>query len=512
VSIEPKFSEPPATTDSWSSQMGSRILSGVAWKAGSQVTLQVSRMIVALTVARLLAPHEWGLAAMVMVFSGIVVVFTDNALGTALIQRHHVSQDDRSTVFWISSGLGLALTLCGVAFSGALARFYGEPEVRPLFAALSVSFFLNSLGTVHSSLLVRDMRFRHLELRQMAATVAGATAGVTIAVGGLGAWAIVGQQLAEAVVSTALLWWWAKWRPSLSFSLDSLRRLGGFAGNVFGENFVAQSSRSATSLIMGRVLGATAIGTYTLAANVILVPFSRIAAPLQQVFFPAFSRLNDDRARLADLWIRASRVVGLVSIPSLVGLAIVAPDFVEVALGPKWSGATTVIQLLAGVGIVASLQTLSAEVLLALGRAGALFALTVLSVTLGLAAFIVGLHWGVVGAAAAALLVSLLVEPLRTLMTTRALGIPFTRFLRALGGVTLATIVMAVCVGTARELLVAANVPAAARLTTLAALGVIVYVGWCLWRVPEVASEFAAVRRGARRPAAPRPDTAEAAG
>jgi O-antigen/teichoic acid export membrane protein len=281
---------------------------------------------------------------------------------------------------------------------------------------------------------------------------------------------------------------------------------------VFGENLVAQSTRTVTSLLMGRVLGAAAVGTYTLAANVILVPFSRISAPLQQVFFPAFSRLNDDRTRLADLWIRASRVVGLISIPSLVGLAIVAPDFVQVALGPKWSGTTAVIQLLAVVGIVASLQTLSAEVLLALGRAGALFALTVLSVTLGLAAFIVGLHWGVVGAATAALVVSLLIEPLRTLMTTRALEIPFRRFLGALSGIAQATAVMAICVVAARQLLLAMHVPPAARLTTLAALGVIVYIGCSLWRVPEVAQEFEAVRRRARRSSSPRPDTAQAPG
>ena len=109
----------------------------------------------------------------------------------------------------------------------------------------------------------------------------------------------------------------------------------------------------------------------------ILVPFSRIAGPLQQVFFPAFSRISDDRERMADIWIRATRLVALISIPALVGLAIVAPDFVEVVLGPKWSEATPVIQILASVGLIQSLQTLSGEVLLALGRANWLFRFTI---------------------------------------------------------------------------------------------------------------------------------------
>jgi O-antigen/teichoic acid export membrane protein len=467
-------------------------------------------MIVALLVARLLAPHDWGLAAMVMVFSGFVVVFTDNAFGTALIQRRDVTQDDRSMVFWLSSGLGLLLMLSAIALSGTLASFYGEPAVGPLFAVLSVSFFINSLGTAHSALLVSDMRFRQLELRQMAASAAGAIAGIALAVGGFGAWAIVGQQLAEASTSTMLLWWLAKWRPSLRFSLESVRKLGGFAGNVFGENIVAQSSRSVTSLLMGRMLGPVAIATYTLGANVILVPFARIAAPMQQVFFPAFTRIREDRERMAELWIRASRVVGLVSVPALVGLACVAPDFVAVTLGPKWTGVTPVIQLLALVGIVASLQTLSAEVLLALGHARTLFMLTLLTFIVGTAAFVVGLHWGVNGAAAAVLLATLLVDPLRTYATTRALGIHFLDFIRALGGIAQSALLMGLSVIVAREILLRTTVPVAGRLTMLVTIGTIVYVGLSLWRVPEITLELAAVRRQTRQRAAARVDPVDA--
>ena len=110
----------------------------------------------------------------------------------------------------------------------------------------------------------------------------------------------------------------------------------------------------------------------------ILTPFARIAAPLQQVFFPAFSQLRDERERMADMWIRATRMVGAISIPSLLGVAIVADDFVQVVLGPKWSDAASVIQILAVVGILQSLNPLNAEVLLALGRAGTFLRFTLL--------------------------------------------------------------------------------------------------------------------------------------
>ena len=172
----------------------------------------------------------------------------------------------------------------------------------------------------------------------------------------------------------------------------------------------------------------------------ILVPFSRLAGPLQQVFFPAFSRMGGDRERIADVWIRASRLVGALAFPALVGLVIVAPDFVHVVLGPHWARATPVIQILAWVGLIQALQTLSGEVLLALGRAGTLLRFTALWFVATVGACALGLHWGIVGVAACTAVATTLVEPLRTYLTTRALGIPFLRFPKAFSGVAQATV------------------------------------------------------------------------
>lgn len=482
-----------------SDTIGSRIRSGLAWKAGSQVTLQISRLVVALVLARLLAPHDWGLAAMVLVFSGFVIVFTDNALGTALIQRRDLLEADRSTVFWISAGVGLVLTLVGVAVSGPLAAFYGEPDVRPLFAALSLTFFVSSLGTTQSALLVREMQFKRLELRAIVATLAGASGGIAVAAQGLGAWAVVTQQLAEAVVSTALLWRLTPWRPSMTLSWASIRRLGGFAGNVFGENLLYQAGRNLVNLLTGRFLGAAALGTYALASNVILVPFSRIAAPLQQVFFPAFSRIQDDRERMAGMWIRVTRLVGAISMPALVGLVVVAPDFVQVVLGERWEEATPVIQILVWAGLIQSLQTLNGEILLALDRSGTLLRFTMLWFVASVGAVVLGLHWGILGVATAYAAAIALVEALRAYLAAHALGISVWRFVGALSGVAQATAAMAVAVLVAREALVAQNVPAAARLALLVVLGILVYVPCCVWRAQEVTLELKGVIGRRRR-------------
>jgi O-antigen/teichoic acid export membrane protein len=262
--------------------------------------------------------------------------------------------------------------------------------------------------------------------------------------------------------------------------------------------------------VIGRFLGAAAVGAFVLATNVILVPFSRIAGPLQQVFFPAFTRMRDDRERMADMWIRASRLVGVISFPMLVGLVIVAPDFVDVVLGSKWASATPVIQILACVGLLTSLQTLNGEVLFALDRAGTFLRFTILWFVGTTAALAVGLHWGIVGVAACYAFVSLLLEPIRAYITTSALGISVWRFVGSFSGVAQATAVMAASVLGLRAALVAAETPAAVRLAVLVAAGAAVYAVACLWRAPEIAAEIRKVRRRTKPAPAPRPEPIEA--
>jgi O-antigen/teichoic acid export membrane protein len=487
--------------DVTSDGLGARIRSGLAWKAGSQLMLQASRMVVALVLARMLAPHDWGLAAMVLVISAFVVVFTDSALISALIQRRDLRDADCSTVFWLSAGVGLVLMLGGFALAGPLAGFYGEREIRALFAALSVGFLVSSLRTTQMALLIRGMEFRTIETRQMVATAIGAVAGIGVALADYGAWAIIVQQLAETTAMTGLLWFATPWRPTRTFSVDSVRRLGAFAGNLFGENLLYQAGRNLSNLLLGRFLGPASVAVFVLASNVILVPFTRIAAPLQQVFFPAFSQVTDDRERMADIWVRATRLIALVAVPGLVGLAVVAADFVQVVLGSKWADAVPVIQILIVVGLIQSVQTLSVEVLLALGRANWLFRFTLLWFVATVGAFALGVQWGVVGVAACVAAVTVLVEPFRTYLASRALGISPWRVPRALFGVAQAAALMAVVVLSLRTTLVEAGVPAGVRLALVTAVGAGVYLAACLWRASEVTGELRAALGRPRREA-----------
>jgi polysaccharide transporter, PST family len=476
----------------------SRVARGIAWKVFSQVVLQASKVVVALVLARLLSPHEFGLAGMVLVFSTLVFVFADVALGSALVQRRTLSELDRSTVFWTSAAAGLAFTVVGVAASWPLAAFFGEPAVQPLLAALSLSFLVTALGTTQKALLTRELDFRRLELRLIGATFAGGIVGVAAAANGAGAWAIIGQQITIAVGSTALLWVASRWRPRLMFSLANLRSLAGFSAGVFGTRLLFYANRNADNLLIGRFLGASALGVYALAYNLMLMPMDRLAGPVQEVLFPAFSKLQDQPRRMAAAWLRVNRAIAAVSLPSMLGLIIVAPEFVTVALGEKWEPAIPVLQILAWAGLLQSLQRLNSSVLQARGRAGTLFGFALLAATANFAGFAVGLEWGIVGVAAAYAVTNTLLQPLYTVLTARSVGITLAECLRSLAGVIQATAAMGAAVLLAKLLLLDLGLGPAARLPLLAAVGIAVFVPSCAWRVPELTADVRGLVRRRR--------------
>jgi O-antigen/teichoic acid export membrane protein len=230
-----------------------------------------------------------------------------------------------------------------------------------------------------------------------------------------------------------------------------------------------------------------------------LMPFNQIASPIQEVLYPAFARMQDDPERIGRGWLRVNRVVAAISVPSLLGLIIVAPDFIPTVLGSRWDAAIPVVQILSWVGLLQSLQRMNSSILAARDRTQALLRYSVIVLVGSVCAFVVGIQWGVVGVAAGYAISSTLVEPYYTWITLRSIEMPIATFLRSLRGVTEAALIMSAAVLALRLALLSTNVPMAARLSLCIVVGALVYVPACIWRSPELRQELEGLHRRLRR-------------
>lgn len=475
-------------------RLGAKVVRGVGWKLASQIADQGSRLVMTVVLARLLTPSEYGIAGMALVFTGIAFVFTDLSLGAALVQRRQITERDRSTVFWTTATAGVLCTLVGILFAPLVADFFSEPEVAPLFAVVSITFTLTALSATQASLLTREMAFRGLELREIAAGLARAVVAIAVAFAGFGPWAIVWGSVAAAVASLVMLWTASPWRPSFVYSLRSLRELGPFSVKMFASRQLAYFTSNADSLLIGRFLGAASLGIYTLAYNVMFAPLGRITQPVSEVLFPALSRIQDNLGRVAQAWLRASTMCATIAFPALAGMILVAPDFVPLVLGDQWRDAIPVVQLLCVAGLCVCLQPLNYSLLQARGRAGTLLRFNALDAVASVAAFLIGLRWGVVGVAACFAASRVLLLPVNTWLACRAVSVSPLEYVRALRTVLEASVAMTTAVAVTRELLLDQAIAPAARLVILIAVGAASFAAVVLWRDRELVSELRRLR------------------
>ena len=476
----------------------------------SQVFTQVVAVATSVVVARFLGPREVGLAAEALVFATLALVIVDFGFGSAIVQRPNLSEEDRSTAFWAGALLGTALTLLGVGLSWPIANIYGEPRVQALFAVLSLSFLFTAPAIVQGALLSRELDFRSLEVRTIIATATSSATGMALAVLGFGAWAIVAQTLVLTGVGSALLWRASSWRPRFIFSIASLRGMARYTSHVFGSKALTWGTINVDNFLIGRFVGATPLGAYTLAFSVMITPVNRIARPLLNVFFPAFSRMRE-REPIARAWLRATRMVALVVVPAMFGVIVIAPEFVTAVFGHKWHAAIAVMQILAPVGLLQALTTMNAGVLQALDLTRPLFRFTLLLSVATVGAFAAGLPWGIEGVATAYLVVTVPLQLTFVALTARAVGISPWNWLSAIAKILQAGAVMLLGVLGARELLLGTRLPVGAQLIALVAIGAAIYVPLVAWREPQVRGELRGLRERLRRaPTVPLPETTRA--
>jgi O-antigen/teichoic acid export membrane protein len=337
------------------------------------------------------------------------------------------------------------------------------------------------------------MQFRSLEIRTVVASGLGGATAIALAFMGAGPWAIVGQKLLVTGASTVLVWRASPWRPQFLVSRASVRHLIGFSGWLVGGRLLSYVNGNADNYLVGRYVGSAGLGAYSIAYNVMLVPLTRLVSPVQQVFYPVLSRIRDAR-RVGAVWLRSTRMVAFVTVPAFAGMAVVAPDFVDVVLGDQWGDSVHVLQVLCWVGILQTIGWQTVSVLLALERTAWLFRFTVVATVVCVTAFAVGVQWGIVGVAVGYAIASTALTPFYLAMPLRLTGIPASRFLGAISGVVLAAVLMAGSLYALRELALD-SMPPALRLAILVAAGVAIYLPLAAWRVPEARAELRGLGR-----------------
>ncbi|GGG29217.1 lipopolysaccharide biosynthesis protein [Rhodococcoides trifolii] len=397
---------------------------GAAITVASQVLRMVLQLVALVALARLLDPAVFGQMAIVLVVVGIGETLRELGLSSAAIHAEDLSQKQHSNLFWINTGAGIVL--CGIVYgsAGLVADFYSDPALVLTLHAVASVFVVNGMASQYRARLARDLRFTNLALAELLSVITGLVAAIVAASLGLGLWALVIQQVVQAVVILTIAVSSCRWVPSMPSrcTMGPLLRYGGNLGLTQVINYAA---RNVDTIILGRIVSAPTLGFYNRAFQLVMLPVTQINAPATKVAFPLLARLQNDPLRFVR-YLRTGQaaLVNSVAAALLLGVAIAEPA-IALALGPAWQPTAPLFQILALAGIFQTATYPMYWVFLAKGLTGSNLRYTLVTKSILVAAIVIGSQWGVRGVALGFAIASAASWPIGLRWMSAAAAIPW---------------------------------------------------------------------------------------
>ena len=418
------------------------------WSTAQTWGARAISFLVLLVLARLLVPEDFGLVALASIFIAFAEIFLDQGFSAAIVQYPEIERAHLDTAFWTGMLISSLLMVCTVAASEPIAALFNEPQLAPIVSWLSLSFPISALSSVQQSILKRQLSFKSLAVRSFVATLVGGVVAISMAFLGFGVWSLVAKLLVSSLVGVVVLWRVSNWRPGFSYSKKHFKDLFTFGINIVGSNLVDFFSRRSDDFLIGYFLGTTALGYYTLAYNILLMMTDLITSVPTSVAFPAFSRLQGEPERMRSSFYEFTRLMNIIAFPAFLGMAVVASEVVLALYGPDWSPSIPVIQILMFIGILHSAFYFYGNVLKAAGKPFWRFRILLLTAIINVIGFALAIRlgWGIVGVAAAYLIVSFLIFPLYFLTIRSLIQIEFRAYLRQCTAPLIGSLIMIIIV------------------------------------------------------------------
>ena len=364
----------------------SSVITSLIWKFLERIGTQGVQFVVAIVLARLLAPADFGLIALVTVFIALANVFVQSGLNTALIQKKNADNLDFSTVFYAS--LAIAALLYGLLFVCAplLADFYnGQTKLIPIIRILSVMLLLGAVNSVQEAYVARNMMFKKLFYRSIGAIIPSGIFGITLAYFDFGIWALVGQQLMNSALICVIMWFTVKWRPQLAFSFVRFKHLFSFGWKLLCSALLDTGYHNIRDLVIGKMFTPADLGFYNRGDQFPKIIIGNINASIQSVLLPSLSTVQDDRERLKQLARRSIKTSSFLILPMMAGLAAIAKPLTLVVLGEKWLSAVPFIQICCFSYTFWPIHTTNLSAINAVGRSDVFLKIEVIKKAYGLA-------------------------------------------------------------------------------------------------------------------------------
>ncbi len=287
-------------------------------------------------VIRLLQPEDYGLMSMASFLTGYLQLFTDLGLGSAIVQRGNITDNEVHSVFWLALAVGIAMAIVAFLLSYPTAWLFNEPRIIPVTQLIGFLFVVTALTAVPYNLLTRQFELKKVALANLTGVLVSSVVSVLLALQGFGVYTLIWANIALNATKMAMLFRASGWHPRLHYSAQEVRPFLRYGVYLSLSSASLRLFQSLDKMIVGKLFGATRLGLYGNAMTIAAMPLDKIWPVYQQVTFPLFSKLHSKGNECLDTYLDVLPHVLLAIGPLCLGAAVVAPELIGVVLGAKW--------------------------------------------------------------------------------------------------------------------------------------------------------------------------------
>lgn len=347
-------------------QIKSQIFSGLKWNTIGQLIRQSFSFIISIILARLLEPEDFGLVAMLFIFSELANAFVSSGLTASLIQPKNISSLECSTIFYFNVAIAFLLYLIFFFSAPFVAKFYNNESLVALIKFYALGFLIRSFAVVPNALFMRKLDYRIINIIQSTASISSGLVSVVMAYLGSGAYSLVGQAIALSAVSTVMSNVLCDWRPTFVFNLTKFKEMYSFGVRIFLASLLDKVFNSIDNMIIGKLFGANVLGFYNRGKSTKDIPVRNFLNIATSIVFPIFSRI-DSTDELRNVFNRYIGMISYVICPVMFMLLVTSDSFIYLLFSEKWIPSTPYLRLFCLIGITIPFNNVMAHTILSRG-------------------------------------------------------------------------------------------------------------------------------------------------
>ncbi len=454
-----------------------RTTKGIAFKKISILSQAIVEFAVTATLAKLLVPADFGLISIASLFTIFISRINELGLGHALIQKKELTYEEISTSFWLNIGSGVAFFLLMLLLAGQAEAFFGMEGLAGVLMVLSINMIISALSVIPRTLLEKELEFKKISKYEIASVVIFSVVSITLALLKFGVYSIAFGRVVQKFCMLTLLRRQSNFTPSFTFNFSKFRGLFNFGVYVMLQEIAGFLFNNVDYLVIGKLVGATMLGYYTIAFQIAILPSQRLNNAILAVVYPTFCKLQDDNERLQSGFLKIVKYISLIIYPVLMGFFAVADIFIIVILGEKWVLSILPAQILAISCVIRAIGAPIASVYKSKGRPDISLKFNTGNFLVTLALILGFVRFGIVGVAIAMLISSAIAHIIAQHICNGMIGLKFGEHFANLKLSFFASTAMSASVIALKHLLRAnTGIEGAWLLAILVPCGVVVYL------------------------------------